>query len=80
MTQITIRNIDDSVRLKLRIRAASKGRSLEAELRDILTRAAAEAQPPLRIGRSIRQRFVTLGGFDIELPPRGHARALPDFE
>jgi plasmid stability protein len=45
MTQITIRNIDDAVRLKLRTRAAAKGRSLEAELREIITRAASEAAP-----------------------------------
>ena len=80
MTQITIRNLDDAVRLKLRTRAAAKGRSLEAELRDIVTRAASEAEPPVHVGRSILQRFQAVGGFDLEIAPRSKARDVPDFE
>jgi plasmid stability protein len=40
MGQVLIRNLDDSVIAALRARAASRGLSLEAELRDALTRAA----------------------------------------
>jgi antitoxin FitA len=80
MTQITIRNLDDAVRLKLRTRAAAKGRSLEAELREIITRAASEAEPTPNIGRSISQRFKRIGGVELDIPPRSGARKLPDFE
>ena len=80
MTQITIRNIDDVVRLKLKTRAAAKGRSLEAELREIITRAAAEVQPSFDAGRSIRERVNRLGGFELELPVRDPARVVPAFE
>jgi plasmid stability protein len=37
-TTLTIRNLDEGVKLKLRMRAASHQRSMEAEARDILTR------------------------------------------
>jgi antitoxin FitA len=40
MASITIRNLDDEVKKRLRRRAADHGRSLEAEARDILTRSA----------------------------------------
>jgi antitoxin FitA len=80
MTQITIRNLDDAVRLKLRARAATKGRSLEAELRDIITRAASEIEPPAHVGRSIRQRFQHTGGVELDIPPRSKARSVPDFK
>ncbi len=40
MTAMLIRNLDDSVRASLRTRAKRHGRSLEAEVRDILTREA----------------------------------------
>ena len=41
MAQVLIRNVDDTVIAALRTRAASRGLSLAAELRDVLTRAAA---------------------------------------
>jgi antitoxin FitA len=40
MGQVLIRNVDDSVLAALRGRAAVRGLSLEAELRDVLNRAA----------------------------------------
>ena len=40
MGQVLIRNVDDSVIAALRARAASRGVSLEAELRAVLSRAA----------------------------------------
>ena len=37
-TTLTIRNLDQTVKQKLRVRAALHGRSMEAEARDILSR------------------------------------------
>jgi plasmid stability protein len=42
MAQVLIRNIDDKVAEKLRVLASQNGRSLEAELRSILSDVAAE--------------------------------------
>jgi plasmid stability protein len=38
MPTITIRNLEEQVKLRLRVLAAEHGRSMEAEARDILTR------------------------------------------
>lgn len=40
MASVTIRNVPDEVHRAIRIRAARHGRSTEAEIRDILERAA----------------------------------------
>jgi antitoxin FitA len=51
-TTLTIRNLDENVKHLLRIRAATHGRAMEAEARDILTRAvlgAEQASPPASI-------------------------------
>lgn len=42
MATLTIRSLPDEVREKLRLRAARKGRSTEAEVRSLLTEAVAE--------------------------------------
>jgi plasmid stability protein len=46
MASITVRNLPDEVHRALRVRAAQHGRSAEAEIRDILERAA---KPPKRV-------------------------------
>ena len=46
MATLTVRNLPDEVRRALRIRAATHGRSTEAEVRDILEMVA---RPPERI-------------------------------
>jgi plasmid stability protein len=45
MATITIRNLKDEVRDALRVQAAKKGSSLEAEVRDILERAVEKPKP-----------------------------------
>ncbi len=69
MTSLTIRNIDILVKDRLRIRAARNRRSLEAELRAIITEAAtADTSKELNLAEAIRRRMVPLGGID-ELAP-----------
>ena len=47
MASITVRNLDDGLKRRLRIRAAENGRSMEQEARDILRAALCdEAAPP----------------------------------
>jgi plasmid stability protein len=75
MTSLTIRNIDIAVKDRLRIRAARNRRSLEAELRAIITEAAtAEPLKELNLAESIRRRMLPLGGIE-DLPP--HPSAEP---
>lgn len=44
MATITVRNLPEEVRRRLRRRAARAGRSMEAEIRDILTHASLEEE------------------------------------
>ena len=82
MPSVTIRNIDPAVKERLRVRAAQNGRSMEAELRSIITDAVdAPARPPeLNLYDRIRARFEPLGGVDIALPVRSPVREPPTFE
>lgn len=69
MATITIRALDDEVKAKLRVRAAGNGRSMEAEVREILW-AAVSNPVPSHFGSRIRDRFGAVGGIDFELPDR----------
>jgi antitoxin FitA len=66
MTSITIRNLDERLKRKLRVRAAERNRSMEEEARDILRRALAE-EPNLRgnLADAIRELIEPLGGADL---------------
>jgi plasmid stability protein len=80
MASMTIRNIDDALKSRLRIRAASHGRSMEEEARDILRSALAVVEPePENLAVAIRRRFGPLGGVDLDIPPREPMRDPIDF-
>lgn len=75
MATMTIRNIDDELKAKLRIRAAVHGKSMEDEARDILRAALSEG--PARASSlvdAIRARVEPLGGIELELPEREAVR------
>lgn len=74
MANITIRNLDDSLKSKLRIRAARLGRSMEEEVRVILKGVLLEEDFPPSLGESIHQRFADLGRFDLPLSTREKIR------
>lgn len=80
MASITIRNLDDRLKRRLRIRAAEHGRSMEEEAREILRLAVGESAPPANLAAAIRARVADFGGADIELAPREPMRepSLPD--
>ncbi len=77
MASITIRNLDDALKRRLRLRAAEHGRSLEEEVREILRQAVGKVAPPKDLGRAIHARFAALGGVEIALPERGPMRESP---
>jgi len=83
MASITIRKLDDTVKAKLRIRAAENGRSMEEEARSILEHATESETPPqpLSFYQSIRRDLAEAGidGVDLEIPPRLPGREPPDF-
>ena len=80
MASITIRNLDDDVKIRLRMRAAGNGRSMEEEARLILREAVSHKTGPENLASAIRTRFAPFGGVELELPPREPAREPPKFE
>jgi len=78
MASITIRQLPETTKRKLRIRAARNGRSMEQEAREILQIELAKPASPIKTGKdlvdAIRRRFAPLGGVELEIPPRGPIR------
>jgi plasmid stability protein len=71
MAAITIRNLDDSSKEQLRVRAAQNGRSMEAEARAILEAAVAHPFAGLNIAQAFRKVALEFGGLDdLDLPSR----------
>ncbi|SBV32795.1 Plasmid stability protein [uncultured Sphingopyxis sp.] len=80
MASMTIRNIDEALKRRLRMQAAEHGRSMEEEARDILRAAlSTEASRSANIAASIRARFAPLGGVDLALEPREPMRNPVDL-
>ncbi len=75
MASITIRNLDEEIKQRLRVRAAEHGRSMEEEARDILRRVMSESPPPRNLAASIRSRIDSADRFDLDLPAR---EAMPE--
>ncbi len=59
MASITIRNLEDDVSYRLRVRVAMHGHSMEEEARAILRHAMGEADPPRNLAAAIRARVAT---------------------
>ena len=81
MASIMIRNLDDGLKRKLRIRAAQHGRSMEEEARNILRSALLEKiGKPTNLYEAIRRRIAPLGGVDLDIPRRQPLREPPRFD
>ena len=81
MASLTIRNLEESLKSRLRIRAATNGRSMEDEAR-VLLRASLtqDDQEAKGLGSAIHALFQPLGGFDALAPSREPMRAPPSFK
>ncbi|NRQ50424.1 Arc family DNA-binding protein [Aeromicrobium sp. YC3-14] len=64
MSMLTVRDLDPVVKAKLRERAARRGRSMEAEVRQILADAVATDGIRPSLADSVLQHFA---GIDVEL-------------
>ena len=81
MAMLTIRNIDDSLKAQLRLRAAQHGHSMEEEVRRILQHAVSPHRAQQGFATRVHQRVMALsGGVDLPLPARSLPRAAPSFE
>lgn len=78
MASITIRNLDDRTKSRLRVRAAQHGRSMEDEARTILRISLAGKAPDSPdLASAVRARFLALGGVELQLAAREPMRDPP---
>ena len=72
MSSITIRNLDPAIKERLRVRAAERGHSMEAEARRILQAAlqSPSRTPASNLYERIRALVEPLGGADDLVIPR----------
>lgn len=81
MASITIRNLEETLKERLRVRAAKHGRSMEDETREILKSALAEGRRSgTNLAEILRRRFADIGGVELELPAREPMREPPRFK
>jgi len=79
MASITIRNLEQDTKRKLKIRAATNGRSTEQEAREILKSALAQtSRKHSNLAERIRAIFGPLGGVELERLAREPVRD-PDW-
>ena len=76
MADLSIRNLDDTVRDLLRQRAAERGHSMEAEVRSILEAAVLPAENWLW---SLHRACADEGGIELATPPRDEAARGAEF-
>jgi len=78
MASITIRNLDDALKSRLRIQAAQHQRSMEEEARDILRCAlAGDLTEPAMLATAINDLFRPYGGIDLPEASREPMRKPP---
>lgn len=67
MATIVIRNLDEGVKQRLRVRAAQHGRSMEAEVRSIIEESVREQE---NFAVAIIETFRKYGGVELDIPAR----------
>jgi plasmid stability protein len=77
MAVLTIRNLDDEIKTKLRMQAALHGQSMEEEVRSILRQAFAPAAVG-GLGQRLQQRFAQVPT-ELTLPERNLPRQAPTW-
>lgn len=80
MASITIRNLEDEVKRRLRVRAAEHVRSMEEEAREILRQVVGQEKPAHNLAAAIRARVAPLGGVELDLLAREPMREPPAFD
>lgn len=71
MASMTIRDIDDKLKARLRVQAAKHGRSMEDEVRDILrTALSLESARTGGLVEALRARVAPFGGVELQVAPR----------
>lgn len=77
MASIVVRGLDESVKQQLAAQAKDHGRSMEAEVREIVTSAVHRPH----VGLALLQAAQEMGGIDdLPIPERSDVARTVDFE
>lgn len=79
MASLTIRNLDEVTKQRLRLRAAQHGLSMEEEARRLLRETLAPAAPQ-RLGQRLSDRFAAVSDAAFEPPARHAPRPVPRLD
>lgn len=81
MASLLIRNLPESTKKALRLRAAANNRSMEEEARQILdTELTRDRRKPGEgLGSWLTRRFAEIGGGELLIPPRTERPRKPPF-
>lgn len=81
MSSLTVRNLDESVKNSLRVRAARHGWSMEQEVRQILQKVVAPEQAgQVSFAERVNSRFSSLQVDSLAIPARRIARTPPAID
>jgi plasmid stability protein len=76
MATITIRNLNEETKKKIRLLAAQHGHSMEEEVRRILNRTVNQ-DDDTGLGTFISEQFREIGGIELKIPSRSPVRSAP---
>ena len=79
MAILTVRNLEDSIKAKLRLVAAEHGQSMEEEVRQILKRALIQENQDKGLASRINQYFSESADVSLQLRNRSLPRNAPGF-
>ena len=79
MACLTIRNLDNDLKARLRLQAAQHGCSMEAEVRNILYKSLMPSGTEDNFALQLRRRFEGLYTEQLPIPPRQETRTPPDM-
>ena len=80
MATLTIRNLDEDIKTRLRVAAALHGCSMEEQARIILRKALVQGTEQKGLGSEIRQLFANQDLPELEIPARTEMARVVDFE
>lgn len=71
MAAISVRGLSEDISARLKVRAARHGRSMEAEVRVILTETLTDEEHDRpNLAQAVRTRFAGIGAGELEIPVR----------
>ncbi len=79
MASLMIRNFDEVLKRRLRVRAAENDRSMQDEALEILRKDLTRSLESEDAVTVIKRRFADLGGVRLHLPPRDSIHEDPIF-